>query len=71
MYVPSQNIEDPEQEIVCLFTGESYVYIEGNEKSIIDPKICESAIDQLPPRFFKQPWVINTERGVRVFGNIE
>jgi len=71
MYVPSKNIESPGQEIVCVFTGESYVYLEGNDKSLTDPKVCEGSIEQLPLRFFRQPWVINTERGVRVFGNLE
>lgn len=72
MYTPSSNIENPEQEIVCLMTGESYVYIEGNDKSIMDPKLREGAIDYLPNRFFKQPWVINKGNGqIRVFGSIE
>lgn len=71
MYTPSSNIENPEQEIVCLMTGESYVYVDGNDKSIMDPKLREGAIDQLPLRFFKSPWVVRSGNGVRVFGRIE
>jgi hypothetical protein len=71
MYTPSSNIENPEQEIVCLITGESYVYIEGDDLSIIDPKHVNGAIDALPNRFYKQPFIIRTQNGIRVFGSIE
>ena len=71
MYTPSSNVKDPDQEIVCLMTGESYVYIDGNDKSIMDPKLREGAIDSLPLRFFKSPWVVRSGNGVRVFGKIE
>lgn len=71
MYVPSNNIENPEQEIVCLMTGESYVYIEGDDNSIIPPELANGAIDQLPTRFFKQPFVVRKGNGIRVFGSLE
>ena len=72
MYTPSHNIENPEQEIVCIMTGESYVHIEGDPESIIDPKLREGAIDMLPNRFFTHPWVIRSHNGqIRVFGRIE
>jgi hypothetical protein len=71
MYIPSSNIETPEQEVVCLMTGESYVYIEGDKTSIIDPKLCEGAVDSLPTRFFKQPFVVRKGGGIRVFGSLE
>ena len=72
MYTPSNNVENPEQEIICVMTGESYVYIDGNEKSIMDPKLKDGAIDSLPNRFFMHPWVIKTHDGqIRVFGRLE
>jgi hypothetical protein len=72
MYTPSHNIENPDQEIVCVMTGESYVYLEGDNKTIMDPKLKEGAIDSLPGRFFTQPWVIRTSEGqIRVFGRLE
>lgn len=71
MYVPSSHFDLPEQEIVCLMTGESYVYIEGNDKSLIDPKLTDGAIDILPSRFFKQPFITRKGNSIRVFGGIE
>jgi hypothetical protein len=72
MYTPSHNVENPEVEIVCLMSGESYVHIEGNDRSIIDPKLKDGAIDTLPLRFFKQPFVVNKGNGqIRVFGSLE
>lgn len=71
MYSPSSNFENPEQEIVCLMTGESYVYIEGDDVSLIDPKYLNGAIDTLPLRFFKQPFVVRKGDGIRVFGSLE
>jgi hypothetical protein len=72
MYVPSQNVENPETEVYCALTGESYAYISGHEYSLLDPKICEGAIDNLPERFFKQLWVIRSNNGqIRVFGRVE
>jgi hypothetical protein len=59
MYIPSKHFENPEQEIVCLLTGESYVYMEGNDTSIIDSKYLEGAIQELPLRFFQHPTAIN------------
>ncbi len=71
MYIPSNNLENPEQEIVCLMTGESYVYLEGNELSIISPEKLAGAVDSLPVRFFKQPFVVRSGNGIRVFGSLE
>lgn len=72
MYTPSHNITNPEVEIVCVLTGESYVHIEGEEDSIIDPKLFEGGVDILPERFFRAPWVIKSHNGqMRVFGRLE
>jgi len=73
MYVPTAHFsEEPEQEIVCLFTGESYVYMEGNDLSIIDPKYHEGSIETLPARFYKTPFIKRYPNGqIRVFGSIE
>lgn len=58
MYTPSQNVINPDVEIVCPFTGESYVYIEGDDTSAIEPKLAQGAIDMLPERFYRSPWAI-------------
>lgn len=71
MYSPSSNFESPDVEIVCLMTGESYVYIEGNNTSLIDSKYANGAIDALPSRFYKQPFVVRRGDGIRVFGSLE
>lgn len=73
MYTPSKNFETPqEQEIVCLLTGESYVFLEGNDMSLVDSKYHAGALDALPRRFFTTPWIIRNSQGqVRVFGSIE
>lgn len=63
MYIPSRHFEKPEQEIVCLLTGESYVYLEGNDLSIIDPKYHEGSIETLPNRFFQHPIAIAKGNG--------
>lgn len=68
MYTPSCNIETPDVEIVCPTTGESYVYIEGDDLSLIDPKLHNGAVDVLPKRFFTPPWMIKSFNGqMRVF----
>ena len=59
MYIPSHHFEEPEQEIVCLLTGESYVHLEGNDLALIDPKYHEGAIERLPERFFQHPLAVN------------
>jgi len=73
MYAPSHHFEEePEVEIVCLFTNERYVYLEGNDKTIIDAKYHEGSVDSLPNRFFKMPFVRRQDNGsVRVFGSID
>ena len=58
MYIQSRHFENPEQEVVCLLTGESYVYLEGNDMSLIDPKYHDGAIESLPERFFQHPTAI-------------
>lgn len=70
MYVLSKNLTNHEQEIYCLFTGESYVHLEGNEASLLDPKVLEGALDILPERFYRTPWVIKRPDGqIRVIVN--
>lgn len=73
MYIPSQHFtEEQEQEVVCLFTGEKYVYLEGDDLTLIDPKYHEGAIERLPSRFFKMPFIVRKNDGqVRVFGSID
>jgi len=73
MYIPAHHFaEEQEQEIVCLFTGERYVYLEGNDLSLIDPKYHEGAIESLPSRFYKMPFIVRHQNGqVRVFGGID
>lgn len=73
MYIPASNFsEEQEQEIVCLITGESYVFLEGDEKSVIDPKLCNNCIDYLPSRFYKLPFIVRQSNGqMRVFGGID
>lgn len=71
MYSPSSNFDNPDQEIVCLMTGESYVYLEGDDTTLLDSKYVNGAIDTLPNRFFKQPFIIRRGDGIRVFGSIE
>jgi hypothetical protein len=63
MYIPSRHFEEPEQEVVCLLTGESYVYLEGNDMSLIDPKYHDGAIESLPERFFQHPTAIGKGNG--------
>jgi hypothetical protein len=63
MYIPAKHFENPEQEIVCLLTGESYVYLEGDELSLIESKYHEGAITELPKRFFQHPWGMNKGDG--------
>lgn len=53
MYIPSRHFENPEQEIICTLTGESYVYLEGDDLTLIDPKYHDGAIEQLPQRFYQ------------------
>lgn len=73
MYIHAKHFtEEQEQEVVCLFTGERYVYLEGNDLSLIDPKYLEDALDSLPNRFFKLPFIKRHDSGqIRVFGGID
>jgi hypothetical protein len=73
MYVQSTHLKsDPEQEIVCLFTGESYVHLEGGDTTLIQKEILEGALEELPPRFYRMPFIIRNNQGqIRVFGSIE
>jgi hypothetical protein len=71
MYVPAHNIENSEQEIVCLITGESYVYLDGDNTSLVQPEQIKDAIDVLPNRFFKQPFIVRKGNSIRVFGSVE
>jgi hypothetical protein len=63
MYIPSRHFENPEQEVTCLITGESYVYLEGDDLSLIDPKYHEGSITELPKRFFQHPTGISKGNG--------
>lgn len=63
MYIPSKHFENPEQEIVCLLTGESYVYLEGNDLSLIESRYQEGAIEELPQRFYQHPLAVNKGNG--------
>jgi len=63
MYILSKHFENPEQEVTCLLTGESYVYLEGNNMALIDPKYHEGAIQELPKRFFQHPTAISKGNG--------
>jgi hypothetical protein len=63
MYIPSRHFENPEQEIVCLLTGESYVYLEGDDLSIINPKYHDGAIQDLPRRFYQHPIAVGKGNG--------
>jgi hypothetical protein len=73
MYVSSKHFkEEPEQEIICLFTEERYVHMEGNDLTLIDPMYHEGAVESLPSRFFKTPFIVRKPNGqVRVFGSID
>jgi len=63
MYIPSKHFENPEQEVTCLLTGESYVYLEGDDLSLIEPKYHDGAIEELPKRFFQHPTAITKGNG--------
>jgi len=63
MYIPSKHFENPEQEVTCILTGESYVYLEGNDLTLIDAKYHEGAIEELPKRFFQHPTAISKGNG--------
>lgn len=73
MYVPVQCFENEQDvEIVCLLTGESYVHLQGNDTTLVHPKHTVGAIDALPPRFYKTPFVLRSPDGqVRVFGRLD
>lgn len=73
MYVPASNFDvEQEQEVICLYTGERYVHLEGGDTTLIDPKYLKDSIEILPPRFYKTPFVLRTPNGqVRVFGRLD
>ncbi len=54
MYILSKHFDNPEQEIICPLTGESYVYLEGSDLTLIDSKYHEGALEILPRRFSQQ-----------------
>ena len=67
MYILSNKIENPEQEVICPWTGESYVYIE-DINTIEDKTKLEGALEILPERFFKRPIAIRGNDGqVKIF----
>jgi hypothetical protein len=64
MYILSKHFETPpEQDIFCPLTGESYVYMEGNDLSLIDPKYHDGALEVLPKRFFQQAMIVRRGDG--------
>lgn len=73
MYIPSHHFEEEqEQEVICVFTGERYVYLEGDDLTLIDPKYHEGALESLPNKFFKVPFmVMHGEGNLRVFGSVD
>lgn len=58
MYTPASNIPDADVEIVCLATGESYVHVDGDDTSAMDPRLAQGAIEALPVRFYRYPWAV-------------
>lgn len=73
MYVPTHCFEtEQDQEIVCLYTGESFVHLQGDDSTLIEQKYVVHAVDALPPRFYKTPFVLRSPNGqVRVFGRLD
>jgi len=68
MYVPSAKLQK-DQEIVCMYTGESYVYVDDSEKENLSPEQLSEAIEILPERFHKHPKVLRAPNGeIRVYG---
>ena len=63
MYIPSRHFENPEQEIVCLLTGDSNVHLEGDDMSLIDPKYHDGSLQELPSRFYQHPMAVNKGNG--------
>jgi len=63
MYIPSKHFENPQQEIICPWTGESYVHLEGDDLTLIDSKYHDGALERLPRRFFQAPIVFNKGDG--------
>ena len=59
MYIPSQNIPNSPQEIICPMTGESYVFMEN----VTDPNLLNGALERLPNRFFQRPFCIKQADG--------
>jgi hypothetical protein len=73
MYILAQHFEEEQdQEVVCLITGERYVFLEGDDLTLINPKYHEGALQNLPNRFFKTPFIKRYDSGqIRVFGSID
>jgi len=68
MYIPASKLSK-DQEIVCLYTDEAYVYVEDHEKSTLTPDQLSEAIEVLPERFFKHPKVLRGPNGeIKVYG---
>lgn len=73
MYIHTKHFKgEQDQEVVCLITGESYVYLEGHDKTLIHPEYLEDALEALPPRFYKMPFIKRQANGhIRVFGSVD
>jgi hypothetical protein len=63
MYIPSKHFENPQQEIICPWTGEAYVHLEGDDLTLIDSKYHDGALDRLPRRFYQSPIVMPMGNG--------
>jgi len=66
MYILSKHFENPEQEIICILTGEAYVYVEVSEDKPLDEKYKEGALETLPRRFSQSPVAIFNKGGGRI-----
>jgi hypothetical protein len=66
MYVLSTHFENPEQEIICPLTLESYVYVEVSEDKPLDEKYKEGALETLPRRFYQLPVALFNKGGGRI-----
>ena len=68
MYIPSSKLTR-DIEIICPYTGESYVYVDEEEAKTLSDDILQDSIEILPERFHKHPRVFKAPNGeIRVYG---
>ncbi len=68
MYIPTSKLQK-DTEIVCLYTGESYVYVDDNELESLPHDVISEGVEILPERFHKHPKVLRGPNGeIRVYG---